>query len=365
MALPPDLNAWLHLSLTTGMGGESLRKLLSALGTPEEVLSTSRLALTRIVSGKLADAILDGDLYSDPAVVEKWLEDPVNHVVTLADGEYPQALLLTPDPPPLIYAKGRLELLNHPAIAIVGSRNATAQGNSTAESFAAALGNAGLTVVSGLAMGIDAAAHRGGLKGTASTVAVIGTGLDKVYPARNRDLAHAIAGKGLIISEFALGTPPLAANFPRRNRIIAGMSRGTLVVEAALSSGSLITARLANELGKDVFAIPGSIHSTLSKGCHVLIKQGAKLADDAADILDELRMPQAATGIAGLSGASGSKQVTPNHPLLAHLGFDPCDADTLAGRAGQPVHEISAALTELELAGAVAALPGGLWQRVS
>ncbi len=359
MPLGADLAAWLRLALTNGLSGESFRKLLSAFGGPEQVLGASRSALTRVVSGKLADALLDGDLYGDPAAVEAWLADANNHVVTLADSEYPQALLQTPDPPPLIYAKGRLDLLNAPAIAIVGSRNATAQGKLTAEAFATALSNAGLTVVSGMALGIDAAAHRGGLAGLSSTVAVVGTGLDKVYPARNRDLAHAIADKGAIVSEFALGTPPLAANFPRRNRLISGMTRGCLVVEAALSSGSLITARIANELGKDVFAIPGSIHSTLSKGCHVLIKQGAKLVDDASDILTELRLPLAAGGNAHPTVAASV------HPLLAHMAFDPCDIDTLAGRAGLPVHEISAALIQLELDGAVASLAGGLWQRIS
>ena len=359
MSLAPDLTAWLRLSLTSGLGGESMRKLLSAFGGPEQVLGASRTALTTVVTGKIADAILDGALHGDPAAVEVWLAGANNHVVTLADAEYPQALLQTPDPPPLIYVKGRRELLNQPAIAIVGSRNATAQGKLTAESFATALSNAGLTVVSGLALGIDAAAHRGGLAGRSSTIAIVSTGMDQAYPARNRDLAHAIAEKGVIVSEFALGTPPLAANFPRRNRIISGMTRGCLVVEAALSSGSLITARIANELGKDVFAIPGSIHSTLSKGCHVLIKQGAKLVDDAADILGELRLPVPVGGAAkATSGAS-------NHPLLAHMAFDPCDIDTLAGRAGLPVHEISAALVELELDGAVAGLPGGLWQRLS
>jgi DNA processing protein len=255
--------------------------------------------------------------------------------------------------------KGRRELLNHAALAVVGSRNATAQGKLTAESFAAALSNAGLSIISGLALGVDAAAHRGGLAGTSSTIAVVGTGLDKVYPARNRELAHAIAEKGVIISEFALGTPPLAANFPRRNRIISGMARGCLVVEAALQSGSLITARIANELGKDVFAIPGSIHSTLSKGCHVLIKQGAKLVDDASDILTELRLPLPAGDPAKANPAASS------HPLLAHMGYDPLDIDTLAGRAGLPVHEVSAALTQLELDGTVAGLVGGLWQRTT
>lgn len=357
MPLAADLSAWLRLSLTAGLGGESFRKLLSAFGGPEQVLEASRSALTRVVSGKLADAILDGNLFGDPAAVENWLADVNNHVVTLADSEYPQELLQTPDPPPLIYVKGRLDLLNQPALAVVGSRNATAQGKLTAESFATAVSNAGLCIVSGLALGIDAAAHRGGMAGGCSTIAIVGTGLDKVYPARNRELAHAIAEKGAIVSEFALGTPPLAANFPRRNRLISGMTRGCLVVEAAVSSGSLITARISNELGKDVFAIPGSIHSTLSKGCHVLIKQGAKLVDDAADILSELRLPLPAG--APLKPATGASA----HPLLAHMAYDPCDVDTLAGRAGLPVHEVSAALVQLELAGEVASLPGGLWQR--
>lgn len=360
MPLAADLTAWLRLSLTTGLGGESFRKLLSAFGGPEEVLGASRSSLTRIVSGKLADAILDGELYGDLTAVESWLADARNHVVTLADSEYPQALLQTPDPPPLVYVKGRLDLLNQPALAIVGSRNATAQGRLVAESFATALSNAGLCIVSGLALGIDAAAHRGGLAGRASTIAIVGTGLDKVYPARNRELAHAIAEQGAILSEFALGTPPLPANFPRRNRLISGMTRGCLVVEAAVSSGSLITARISNELGKEVFAIPGSIHSTLSKGCHALIKQGAKLVDDAADILGELRLPPAR---AGLSDAAAPARN--DHPLLAHMAYDPCDVDTLAGRAGLPVHEISATLVELELQGEVASLPGGLWQRIS
>ena len=358
MSLAPDLEAWLRLSLTQGLGGESFRKLLSAFGGPEQILGASRTSLTTVVSGKIADAILDASLQGDLATVETWLADPMNHVVTFADTEYPQALLQTPDPPPLLYVKGRCTLLNQPAIAIVGSRNATAQGKLTAESFGTALSNAGLCVVSGLALGIDAAAHRGGLAGLSSTIAIVGTGLDKVYPARNRELAHVIADKGAIISELALGTPPLAANFPRRNRLISGITRGCVVIEAALSSGSLITARIANELGKDVFAIPGSIHSTLSKGCHVLIKQGAKLVDDAADILGELRLPAPA------GGAVAKANATTVHPLLTHMAFDPCDIDTLAGRAGLPVHEISAALIQLELQGAVAGLPGGLWQRI-
>ncbi len=361
MPLAPDLAAWLRLSLTTGLGGEAFRRLLLSFGGPEQILGASRAALTAVVPGKLADTLLDNHLYGDLTAVEAWLDDSNNHIVTLADTDYPQALLQTPDPPPLIYVKGRRDLLNQPSLAIVGSRNATAQGKLTATSFATALSNAGLCIVSGLALGIDAAAHQGGLAGLSSTVAIVGTGLDKVYPARNRELAHAIAGQGALVSEFALGTPPLAAHFPRRNRLISGMTRGCLVVEAALSSGSLITARIANELGKEVFAIPGSIHSTLSKGCHALIKQGAKLVDDASDILTELRLPLPAGGNAQNTEDAATAL---KHPLLAHMGFDPCDIDTLAGRAGLPVHDISAALIQLELQGSVASLAGGLWQRI-
>jgi DNA processing protein len=357
--LSDELAAWLRLSLTQGLGGESFRKLLTAFGGPEKIIGTSRSSLASVVSSKIADSIVEGKFFGDPSTVEAWLADACNHVVTLADAEYPQSLLQTPDPPPLIYVKGRIELLNGPAFSIVGSRNATAQGKNNAESFAHVLSSAGLTIISGLALGIDAAAHCGALRGVGSTVAVVGTGLDKVYPARNRELAHTIAENGAIISEFPLGTPPLASNFPRRNRIISGMTCGCLVVEAAISSGSLITARIANELGKDVFAIPGSIHSTLSKGCHALIKQGAKLVDDAADILDELRLPLPVDVPAkGCSDTSA-------YPLLIHLGYDPCDIDTLAGRSGLQVHEVSAALTRLELGGMAAQLPGGLWQRTA
>lgn len=358
MPVPQHLEAWLRLSLTQGLGGESFRKLLVAFNGPEQVLAANRSALTRVVSGKVADALLDGDVGDDLDAVGAWLQDANNHVITFADAEYPQSLLQTPDAPPVLYVKGRLDLLNHAALAVVGSRSATAQGKTNAESFAQALSDAGLTIVSGMALGIDAAAHRGGLAGTSSTIAVVGTGLDKVYPARNRDLAHAIAEQGAIVSEFALGTPPLAANFPRRNRLISGLGRGCLVVEAAVSSGSLITARIANELGKDVFAIPGSIHSALSKGCHALIKQGAKLVDSAADILDELHLAVPAT-------ANSAKPAASDHPLLKAMGYDPCDVDTLAARAKLPVHEVSALLTQLELEGSIAGVAGGLWQRLS
>jgi len=256
---------------------------------------------------------------------------------------------------------GRRELLAAPALAIVGSRNATPQGCADAEAFAAALSAAGLTIVSGLAAGIDAAAHRGGLTGAGSSIAVIGTGPDRVYPARNRDLAHDLVARGLVVSEFAVGTPPQKQNFPRRNRLVSGLSRGVLVVEATLSSGSLITARLAGEQGREVFAIPGSIHSPFSKGCHKLIRDGAKLVETAQDVLDELRIP----GLRPAPGNPADAGPSAHHAIVAALGSDPCDIDTLVARTRKSPESLAAALVELELDGQVAALPGGRWQRVA
>lgn len=359
MSLDADLEAWLRLSLVQGLGQQSLRKLLVAMGSPAAVLAAGQRELSAIVPEKTAIAIRSGGEDAAISAVETWLSDPSNHVVTLADSEYPQSLLEIPGPPPLLYVKGRLDLLNRPGFAIVGSRNATAQGSGNAEAFASTLSNAGLTIVSGLASGIDAAAHRGGLDGASSTIAVVGTGLDIVYPARNRALAHRIAEQGALVSEFALGTPALASNFPRRNRLICGLSRGVLVVEAAVSSGSLITARLAGDQGREVFAIPGSIHSPLAKGCHALIKQGAKLVESAQDVLEELGYAVRPVANAKTEGAASAE-----HPLLAHLGFDPVDVDTLQQRCGLATPELNTALTELELGGHIEGLPGGRWQRV-
>ena len=262
----------------------------------------------------------------------------------------------------MFYCHGRRELLAAPAFAIVGSRNATPQGCADAEAFAAALSAAGLAIVSGLALGIDAAAHRGGLAGAGSSIAVVGTGPDRVYPARNRALAHDLAARGLVISEFAVGTPPLKQNFPRRNRLVSGLARGVLVVEATLSSGSLITARLAAEQGRDVFALPGSIHSPFSKGGHRLIREGAKLVETAQDILEELGLAAGATASAG--PRKRAQADAPARALLRALGHDPADVDTLAARTRLPVADIMATLTALELDRRVAALPGGIWQRI-
>ncbi len=370
----PGLAHWLRLGLIAGIGDSTIRKLLATFGLPEQVFAATRTDIAQVAGEVQADRLRAAAASPDVAnAVEhamRWLEAPENHLLTLADADYPRDLLDATDPPPLLYLKGRRELLGKRAIAIVGSRNATAQGIANAESFAAALSRAGLCVVSGLALGIDAAAHRGALRNapgtdrdlttSGSTIAVIGTGADIVYPARNRDLAHAIAENGLIVSEFALATPAAAANFPRRNRIISGLSKGVLVIEAALRSGSLITARLAGEQGRDVFALPGSIHSPLAKGCHQLIKQGAKLVDSVEDILDEL-------GMAGTAGDAlpGPSQGPSRNALVEALGHDPISIDALGERTGIAVHLLSAQLLELELAGQIAQLPGGLIQRIT
>jgi len=354
-----DREAWLRLTLINGLGGAAVRQLLSALGTPQQVFDTGTLELRRYVAPDIASAISAGGNEDAARKALEWLEDPANHIVTLADADYPQLLLQIPDPPPLLYIKGDCALLNRFAVAIVGSRNATAQGASNAENFARALSDAGITVVSGLALGIDAAAHRGGLAGKGSSIAVVGTGLDVVYPARNRTLAHALAERGALVSEFPLATPGLAANFPRRNRLISGLCRGCIVIEAALQSGSLITARMANEQGREVFALPGSIHSPLSKGCHRLIKQGAKLVDDVNDILEEFNFATAApdTTAHPETGAAAAK-------LLDSIGYDPCTLGALTARAGMPAEAIAAALLELELSGLIEKLPGNKFQRV-
>ena len=354
-----SLKSWLILSLIHGLGGESARRLLKEFGSPEAVLAATARSLKSFVKPDVASAIAKGvsDEVLTPALT--WLEDKQNHLITLGDADYPKALLNIADPPLLLYVKGRLDLLNSTALAIVGSRNATPQGINNAEEFASLLSNAGLCIISGMAHGIDAAAHRGALRGQGSSIAVIGTGLDKVYPAANRDLAHQLAQQGAIISEFPLGTPPVGANFPRRNRLISGMSIGCLVVEASQQSGSLITARLVIEQGRDVFAIPGSIHSPQSRGCHKLIKQGAKLVDTAQDILEELaiQLPEIKPETV--------REHSPQYEGLPDLiGFDPVSMDTLCLRSGLTVSQLSAMLLALELEGRIAALPGGLFQRI-
>ncbi|MEO7464327.1 MAG: DNA-processing protein DprA [Nitrosospira sp.] len=354
-----DIESWLALDLIDGLGDESIRRLLVSFGSPADILSAKAPSLERLVKKKIANSIVLGADRTKIAATLKWLEDAANSVITLADPDYPSLLLNIPDPPPLLYLKGKRELLSSPALAIVGSRNATPQGLANAEAFAQAVSNAGVCVISGMALGVDAAAHRGGLRGAATSIAVVGTGLDIVYPARNRELAHELAEKGALVSEFPLGTPAIGSNFPRRNRIISGLSRGCLIVEAALQSGSLITARQALEQGREVFAIPGSIHSPLSKGCHALIKQGAKLVESAEDILDELGYKTPRNIVNDVSASTGEESL-----LLRHLGHDVSSINTLCNRSGLTAETVSAMLLTLELNGMVASLPGGCYQRL-
>lgn len=361
MNADPGLASWLQLTLTPGLGASTVRSLLQRFGLPENILAAPREQLESI-AGPAAAAQLRSERSADVERALRWAEDPSHALVTLADGIYPRMLLEIPDPPPLLYAVGRLELLARPALAVVGSRNATAQGLRDAEQFARAFSDAGLTIVSGLALGIDAAAHRGGLAAQASTIAVLGTGVDVIYPRQNAALAARIAEAGLLLSEFPLGTPGVAQNFPRRNRLISGLAQGCLVIEAALASGSLITARAALDQGREVFALPGSIHSPLSKGCHALIKQGAKLVESADDLLSELNVFRRT---ASASTRAAAPQDTDVGALLPHMGYDPVDLDSLCARAGLPVEQVSAELLRLELAGRVAALPGGRYQRLS
>ncbi|SDY79629.1 DNA-processing protein DprA [Nitrosomonas sp. Nm58] len=363
MKVPPDVESWLNLSLINGLGDESIRKLLIAFGSPTEILSADTYQLERFVKKQVAYNINRGADKSKVDAALKWLEDSSNFIITLADHDYPKLLLNIADPPPLLYLKGQRKLLNAPALAIVGSRNATPQGIANAGAFAEAASNAGFCIVSGMAQGIDTAAHQGGLRGISASIAVVGTGLDIVYPARNRELAHLLAKDGALISEFPLGMPALGRNFPRRNRIISGISLGCLVVEATLHSGSLITAKQALEQGRDVMAIPGSIHSPLSKGCHTLIKQGAKLIENIQDILDELNcQPVLAHGNINVTIDFSESQE--NSILLPHLGYDVTDIDTICTRSGLTVEAVSSMLLTLELDGIVASLPGGRYQRI-
>jgi DNA processing protein len=389
MTPPPDLAAWFRLMLTPGVGAETQRNLLAAFGLPEAIFAASPAAIDSVVTSAVRTKLLAANDTIDRAVDAAlvWVNQPGNSVVTLADGDYPKTLLDAPDPPVLMYCKGRRELLKRPMLAIVGSRNATAQGERDAKAFATSLGEAGLTIVSGLALGIDAAAHRGGLETDASTVAVIGTGADRMYPARNAALGRELAERGLILSEFPLGTPALATNFPRRNRIIAGLAKGTLVVEAAPKSGSLITARLAADVGREVFAIPGSIHSPMARGCHQLIRQGAKLVETAEDILEELRWNRVArTPVTNADGTPRpSKAATSGKPpvgaggtpsilqptlsgaeqrVLEALGQAPTSLETISARSGLTPAELLAILLPMELAQQIAQLPGGLYQRI-
>lgn len=357
-----EKSLWIALSAIHGVGSQTFCQLLKAFGNPANVFAATLQQLKTVVSDNIALAITQG--IEDETLNESrhWLSQANNHLVTLADENYPQALLEIADPPPFLYAKGNLALFNRPSIAIVGSRSASVQGEKNAEAFAGGLCGYGLCIVSGLALGIDGAAHRGALNAKGATIAVVGTGLDIVYPAKHRDLAHKIiVENGLIVSEFALGTPSKPQNFPKRNRIISGLSLGCLVVEANLQSGSQITARLSAEQGREVFAIPGSIHSPMSKGCHQLIKQGAKLVDCLQDIVEELDLNNKAfSAIAN----DAEDKTTSNPTLLGLMGHDPISLENIVHLSGLTVSEVSSMLMLLELEGSVASLAGGQYQKI-
>lgn len=393
-----ELAGWLQLCLTPGVGNESARRLLAAFGPPAAVLAQTATALGQVVSAAQTQALLRpapglGELLD---ATWQWLNEPApgtaqRHVVTLGDPDYPSSLLHMADPPLLLYLLGQVsawqQRATHPSagsgcIAMVGSRTPSAQGLANARQFAREFAQAGWSVVSGLALGVDGAAHEGALEGAAAnaglaTLAVVGTGLDRVYPRQHRDLAHRMAQHGLILSEYPLGTPPLSANFPKRNRLIAGLSQGTLVVEAALKSGSLITARLAAEQGKEVYAIPGSIHLVQSRGCHALIRQGAQLVESAAEVLQDLQPsqgapapPEAPTDRLKTIATNDRPMRTqgifePKNEILEALGHDPANLDSLMARTGLDLPHLQAQLLTLELDGRVARLPGGLFQQMA
>ena len=364
-----ELSAWLRLVTTPGLGRDAMRRLLVAFGSPQAIFLAPSNALQEHVSAKKALSALaraPDEFETLLDLTNRWLAESAaapRHVLTLGDPHYPSDLLQTADPPLLLYAQGTLSLLAAPKIAIVGSRNPTPQGLENARAFARNLSQAGLTIVSGLALGIDGAAHEGALQGAGSTIAVVGTGLDRVYPKGHHQLAHQISQQGLMLSEYPLGTPPLPSYFPQRNRIIAGLASATLVVEATLKSGSLITAKLAGDSGREVLAIPGSIHSPQSRGCHALIKQGAKLVETALDVLEELTP---VTGLLRTATSADSEESEPStvHPLLELMGYDPVSLDSLSERSGTSPATLSASLLELELSGHVARLPGQLFQRL-
>ena len=384
-----ELAAWLRLTLASGVGNETARKLLSAFGLPQSVFSQSSAALQQVVSAAQAAALKvePPELENLLDVTWRWLQESgtgaaQRQILALSDPDYPALLLNIEDPPLMLYLLGgaalpapSLAFGGVPSIAVVGSRNPTPQGAANARQFAKALAQAGLTIVSGLAMGVDGAAHEGALDALApgswriATVAVVATGLDRVYPKKHLGLAHRIAQNGLLISEYPLGTPPLAVNFPKRNRLIAGLAQATLVIEAALRSGSLITARLSAEQGKDVFAIPGSIHSAQARGCHALIKQGAKLVESVQDVLEEMQIegavsPPIHSPVRGAAEAGPDSAGATENKLLRQLGYDPVGLDALQARCGMDTAALQALLMSFELDGLVARLPGGLFQRL-
>lgn len=411
-----EISAWLRLTLANGVGSSVQRSLLKEFGSPQAIFDAGELLIEKYIGQNKAKKLFSAETDEIIEQTLTWLQLSAQHyIITLADENYPQSLLDIGDPPTIIYARGNIELLNHQGLAVVGSRNATPQGLLNAENFCQVIANFGLPIISGLALGIDSAAHKGALKATnGATLAVIGTGINRMYPASNKNLALQILEQdGLIISEFPLNTSPSPENFPRRNRLISGLSLGILVVEATIDSGSLITARLAAEQGREVFAIPGSIHSPLSKGCHKLIRQGAKLVETANDILEELRfkpyVPNAKKveenvveniskistkelEVSNVKKTTKTKKTTNKatkkatnkkntkkqndnnnennnaddlNNVLNFMGYAPCTLDELVERTKMTAAELLTHLLTLEMQGKISTIPGGSYQRLN
>ncbi|AWN14742.1 DNA-processing protein DprA [Salinisphaera sp. LB1] len=365
-----DRSAWLRLATTPGIGATLAGRLVARFGSAQAALTGSDAGWRDAGLPAPARRALAEPPGEAMARTEAWLAEDGHHFLTLDHPAYPPALAELDPPPPWLYALGDLDLLDYPAIAIVGSRNPSHAGRDAAHEFGRALAAAGLVVVSGLARGIDAAAHEGALDADGYTIAITGTGLDRVYPAANKALAERIAERGLLLSEFGLGTQPLRGNFPRRNRVIAGLCTATLVVEAARASGSLITARMASAANREVFALPGSIHNPLARGCHQLIREGAKLVETTDHILEEIAgsidgyrrgpAPRASAQNPEPPEADGNDNAA---ELLAAVGHDPVRIDDLVARTGWPADAVSSTLLILELEGRVQAVAGGAYVR--
>ena len=374
MKTTEELENWISLWRVSGVGAKYFQTLLSYFDDPAAVFKATSSSLKQAgISQNLADTILDSKDNDSAKPDLEWLNAADNHhIITINCPEYPKLLKQTDGSPPLLYVHGELSIINDPQLAIVGSRNPTQSGMTSAYDFAKYLAQTGLCITSGLALGIDGSAHQGALDGNGPTIAIIATGIDRVYPAKHRDLAHKIVETGAIISEFPIGTQPRSGNFPRRNRIISGLAHGTLVVEAALKSGSLITARLASEQGREVFSIPGSIHNPLAKGCHQLIRQGAKLVETAQDILEEMSavidlsdVDQSILEQSSNTDTTETNNIESEHQiLLDKMGYDPIPIDKLVVSTGFKAESIAAMLLILELQNQVSSNGGGTYTRI-
>ena len=352
-----NLYLWLLLSLTPKVGIVTIKKLIHHFGSIDNIYNQPQATLAQIISSTVASLITTKVSAPEADKAIAWMESSNNHLIISIDSPlYPMQLANISDPPNILFLKGNVELLKQNKFAIVGTRHPSVQGNNNAFAFAKDLSNNNLTIVSGMASGIDRAAHFGAIEGNSSTIGVIGTGIDQIYPLSNKDLYQkVIEQNGLIISEFPLGTPPLMNNFPRRNRIVAGLSIGLLVVESALDGGSMVSANMALEMGREVMAIPGSIHNPVSRGCHKLIKNGAKLIETSNDILEDLLIP---------TSTMAYNPLPEDNPILKIMGFEPITIDKICSDLNIEFNDLCANLLELELNGKISNCGGGRYQRV-